>query len=104
MFDYGWTRGIFIDNRVYAVKNEAIHSADIDAIENTVNLFPLPYKRIGNHSKHFRHFGPAYPLTRDYHLNIVIECGYGVSYPNLYESMFHYYKGDTYAGLRYRKL
>jgi uncharacterized secreted protein with C-terminal beta-propeller domain len=32
-----WLRGLFINNDVYAVNNEAVQSADIGDIENTVN-------------------------------------------------------------------
>ena len=32
-----WLRGLFINNDVYAVNNEAVRSADIEDIENTVN-------------------------------------------------------------------
>ncbi|MEE8397866.1 MAG: beta-propeller domain-containing protein [Desulfobacterales bacterium] len=37
-----WTRGVFIDDSVYAVKRDAVRSADIDDIENTVSVLDLP--------------------------------------------------------------
>lgn len=37
-----WTRGIFIDTSVYAVKSDAVRAAGIDDIENTVKELALP--------------------------------------------------------------
>ena len=36
-----WTRGVFIDNSIYAIKSDAVRSADVDDIENTVNVLAL---------------------------------------------------------------
>jgi len=41
-YDYGWTRGAFVDSSVYAVKSSMIRSAEIDDIANTVTEILLP--------------------------------------------------------------
>lgn len=38
---YGWTRGIFIDSTVYAVKSDVVRSADIADMANSVNTVSL---------------------------------------------------------------
>lgn len=37
-----WSRGLFIDQDVYAVNHEAVRSANVDDIENTVNTLSFP--------------------------------------------------------------
>jgi uncharacterized secreted protein with C-terminal beta-propeller domain len=41
VFEYGWLRGLFIEENVYAVNGEAIRSAHIDNIGRTVNVLFL---------------------------------------------------------------
>jgi len=38
---YDWTRGVFINNSVYAVQSDAVRSADINDIESTVHTLYL---------------------------------------------------------------
>jgi len=38
---YDWTRGVFINNSIYAVKPEAVASANIDDIESSIHILSL---------------------------------------------------------------
>jgi uncharacterized secreted protein with C-terminal beta-propeller domain len=41
LYSWDWTRGVFINDSIYAVQSDAVHSADIDDIESTVHTLVL---------------------------------------------------------------